>query len=123
MIGDPVRRKEDDHLVTGRTTWTANVRPSGTLHLAFLRSPLAHGRLIHLDVSGALSRPGVVAVLTGEDLRLGDRGFVGAMQGKRAPEHQPLAVDIVRFPGTRGGRRRQRCCRRGRCAVRDRGRL
>jgi carbon-monoxide dehydrogenase large subunit len=99
MIGDPVRRKEDDHLVTGRTTWTANVRPSGTLHLAFLRSPLAHGRLTHLDVSGALARPGVVAVLTGEDLRLGDRGFVGAMQGKRAPEHQPLAIDVVRFPG------------------------
>jgi carbon-monoxide dehydrogenase large subunit len=99
MIGDPVRRKEDDHLVTGRTTWTANVRPSGTLHLAFLRSPVAHGRLTRLDISAALSQPGVIAVLTGEDLRLGDRGFVGAMQGKRAPEHQPLAVDVVRFPG------------------------
>ena len=99
MIGDPVRRKEDDHLVTGRTTWTASVRPAGTLHLAFLRSPVAHGRLIHLDVSRAVSQPGVVAVLTGEDLRLGGRGFIGAMLDDRAPEHQPLAVDVVRFPG------------------------
>jgi aerobic carbon-monoxide dehydrogenase large subunit len=99
MIGDPVRRKEDDHLVTGRTTWTANVRPAGTLHLGFLRSPVAHGRLIRLDISRAVSQPGVVAVLTGEDLRLGERGFVGAMQGKRAPEHQPLAIDVVRYPG------------------------
>ena len=99
MIGDPIRRKEDDHLVTGRTTWTASVRPSGTLHVAFLRSPVAHGRIAHLDVSGAMTQPGVVAVLTGEDLRLGDRGFVGAMVSKRAPVHQPLAVDVVRFPG------------------------
>jgi aerobic carbon-monoxide dehydrogenase large subunit len=99
MIGDAVRRKEDDHLVTGRTTWTANVRPSGTLHLAFLRSPVAHGRLTHLDVSKAAAQPGVVAVLTGEDLRLGQRGFLGAMVSKRAPEHQPVAIDVVRFPG------------------------
>ena len=99
MIGDAVRRKEDDHLVTGRTTWTANVRPSGTLHLVFLRSPVAHGRLLHLDVSKAASQPGVVAVLTGEDLRLEGRGFIGAMVSSKAPEHQPLAVDVVRFPG------------------------
>jgi aerobic carbon-monoxide dehydrogenase large subunit len=99
MIGDAVRRKEDDHLVTGRTTWTANVRPGGTLHLAFLRSPVAHGRLLHLDVSKAAAAPGVVAVLTGEDLRLEVRGFRGAVVSKKAPEHQPMAVDVVRFPG------------------------
>jgi aerobic carbon-monoxide dehydrogenase large subunit len=99
MIGDAVRRKEDDHLVTGRTTWTANVRPTGTLHLAFLRSPVAHGRLLHLDTSKAAAQPGVVAVLTGADLRLEGRGFLGAMVGRKAPEHQPMAVDVVRFPG------------------------
>jgi carbon-monoxide dehydrogenase large subunit len=99
LIGHSIRRKEDDHLVTGRTTWTANVRPAGTLHLAFLRSPVAHGRLTHLDVSTAAALPGVVAVLTGEDLRLGDRGFLGTMVSKKAPAHQPLAVDVVRFPG------------------------
>jgi len=99
MIGDAVRRKEDDHLVTGRTTWTASVRPTGTLQLAFLRSPVAHGRLLHLDVSKAAAAPGVVAVLTGEDLRLEGRGLIAAMGSKRAPEHQPMAVDVVRFPG------------------------
>ena len=99
MIGDPVRRKEDDHLVTGRTTWTASVRPLGTLHLAFLRSPVAHGRLQHLDVSRAVAEPGVVAVLTGEELRLGDHGFVGISSDDTTPVHQPLAVGIVRFPG------------------------
>ena len=99
MIGDAVRRKEDDHLVTGRTTWTASVRPTGTLHLAFLRSPVAHGRLLHLDVGKAAAAPGVVAVLTGEDLRLEGRGLIAAMGSKRAPEHQPMAVDVVRFPG------------------------
>jgi carbon-monoxide dehydrogenase large subunit len=99
MIGDPVRRKEDDHLVTGRTTWTANVRPTGTLHLAFLRSPVAHARLVHLDVGGAAAVPGVVAVLTSKDLGLDARGFVGTMTGRRSPAHQPLVADVVRFPG------------------------
>ena len=99
MIGHSIRRKEDDHLVTGRTTWTANVRPAGTLHLAFLRSPVAHGRLIHLDISAAVSQPGVAAVLTGEDVRLGERGFRSALVDRTAPAHQPLAIDVVRFPG------------------------
>ena len=65
MIGDPIRRKEDDHLVAGRTTWTASVCPSGTLHVAFLRSPVTHDWISHLDASaGRLAQPGVVAVLT-----------------------------------------------------------
>ena len=99
MIGDAVRRKEDDHLVTGRTTWTANVRPPGTLHLAFLRSPVAHGRLHAPRRQPAAAAPGVVAVLTGEDSasgswlrqRHGSRG-----RRTRAPA---LAIDVVRFPG------------------------
>ena len=99
MIGDAVRRKEDDHLVTGRTMWTANVRPPGTLHLAFLRSPVAHGRIHHLDVSRAAVEPGVVAVLTGEDVRLGDRGFERIEPDGTEPVLQPLAIGIVRFPG------------------------
>jgi carbon-monoxide dehydrogenase large subunit len=75
------------------------VRPTGTLHLAFLRSPVAHGRLAHLDVAGAAAVPGVVAVLTGKDLGLDARGFLGTMTGRRSPAHHPLVIDVVRFPG------------------------
>ena len=66
--------------------------------MTFLRSPVAHGRITRLDVSTAREAPGVVAVLTGEDLALGERGFVGIAH-RHAPPHQPLAIDTVRYPG------------------------
>ena len=66
-IGQALKRKEDRHLVTGRTTWTDNLVLPGMLHLAILRSPMAHARITHIDTSEAVSRPGVVAVYTGQD--------------------------------------------------------
>ena len=66
-IGQARRRKEDAHLITGRTTWTDNMVLPGMLHLAILRSPMAHATITRVDVSGALSRPGVVAAYSGQD--------------------------------------------------------
>ncbi|MCZ2821627.1 xanthine dehydrogenase family protein molybdopterin-binding subunit [Modestobacter sp. VKM Ac-2977] len=67
-VGQARRRKEDARLITGKTTWTDNMVLPGMLHLAVLRSPVAHGRITHLDVSAAKERPNVVAVYTGADL-------------------------------------------------------
>ncbi|MEO8888209.1 MAG: xanthine dehydrogenase family protein molybdopterin-binding subunit [Jatrophihabitantaceae bacterium] len=66
-IGKSRRRKEDQHLITGRTTWTDNMTLPGMLHLAILRSPMAHATITSIDVSEALKRPGVVAAFTGQD--------------------------------------------------------
>jgi carbon-monoxide dehydrogenase large subunit len=66
-IGQARKRKEDAHLLTGRTTWTDNMVLPGMLHLAILRSPMAHARIASIDVSAALSRPGVVAAYSGQD--------------------------------------------------------
>jgi carbon-monoxide dehydrogenase large subunit len=66
-VGQPRKRKEDRHLITGRTTWTDNMTLPGMLHLAILRSPMAHATISHLDVSPALQRPGVVAAFSGQD--------------------------------------------------------
>jgi aerobic carbon-monoxide dehydrogenase large subunit len=66
-IGKSRRRKEDQHLITGRTTWTDNMTLPGMLHLAILRSPMAHATITSIDTTGAKSRPGVVAVFTGQD--------------------------------------------------------
>ena len=44
VVGTPLRRKEDARLLTGRTNWTDNVTVPGTLHMAILRSPMAHSR-------------------------------------------------------------------------------
>jgi carbon-monoxide dehydrogenase large subunit len=56
-VGRARLRKEDARLVTGRTLWTENVTLPGLLHLAILRSPVAHARLVRVDVSGALESP------------------------------------------------------------------
>jgi aerobic carbon-monoxide dehydrogenase large subunit len=66
-IGRPLRRKEDARLLTGRTQWTDNIQVPGALHMALLRSPMAHARITELDVSPALARPNVVAAFTAAD--------------------------------------------------------
>src|SRR6266496_5037216 len=62
-------RKEDARLVTGQTTWTDNITLPGMLHLAILRSPMAHARITHIDVSPARQRPGVIAAFSGQDFK------------------------------------------------------
>jgi carbon-monoxide dehydrogenase large subunit len=66
-IGQSRLRKEDQHLITGRTTWTDNMTLPGMVHLAILRSPMAHARITSIDTSEAKQRPGVLAVFTGQD--------------------------------------------------------
>jgi carbon-monoxide dehydrogenase large subunit len=68
-IGKSRRRKEDAHLITGRTTWTDNMTLPGMLHLAILRSPMAHAKITAIDTTEAKGRPGVVAVFTGQDFK------------------------------------------------------
>jgi carbon-monoxide dehydrogenase large subunit len=67
-VGGGVPRKEDPALVTGHANWTDNIKLPGMLHVAILRSPFAHAKITHLDVSAALEQPGVVATFTGENL-------------------------------------------------------
>jgi len=66
-IGKSRLRKEDQHLITGRTTWTDNMSLPGMVHLAILRSPMAHATITSIDTSEAKKRPGVIAVFTGQD--------------------------------------------------------
>ena len=64
MIGTSVKRKEDGRLVTGRGRYVDDLRPPGLLHLAIVRSPHAHARIVSIDARAALKRPGAIAVLT-----------------------------------------------------------
>src|SRR4051794_21499927 len=63
-------RKEDDRLITGRSRYTDAITPSGTLHIAVVRSPLAHATITGVDKSEAEQAPGVVGVYTAADLGL-----------------------------------------------------
>lgn len=95
-------RKEDAHLITGRSRWTGNLTLPGMLHMAVLRSPLAHARITGIDVSEAKSMPGVVAVYTGADLAEEQGDLPSAWPitpDMKKPPAPALAVDTVNFAG------------------------
>ncbi|MGW1893784.1 xanthine dehydrogenase family protein molybdopterin-binding subunit [Streptomyces sp. NPDC002004] len=101
-IGRPRLRKEDAHLITGQTNWTDNISVTGLLHIAILRSPMAHARIDRVDVAPALERPGVVAAYTGADLADGLGSLPCAWpvtEDLVLPDHPPVAVDEVRYAG------------------------
>ncbi|MBV8805666.1 MAG: xanthine dehydrogenase family protein [Sinobacteraceae bacterium] len=68
MIGKRMPRKEDARLLTGRGTFVDDVVLPGMLHVAFVRSPVARGRIRSIDISNASDLPGVLAVLTAKDI-------------------------------------------------------
>ncbi|MEE2032021.1 xanthine dehydrogenase family protein molybdopterin-binding subunit [Rhodococcus chondri] len=101
-VGRSRRRKEDEHLLTGRTRWTDNIVLPGMLHAAILRSPFAHARITNIDVDEARSRPGVIGVYTGADLA-DEQGSLPCAwpitEDQKAPPAPSLAVNTVNFAG------------------------
>ena len=100
-IGRSVRRQEDRRLLMGRGKYAADFRLPGMLHAAMLRSPHAHARLHAIRAQAALGLPGVVAVVTAEDL--GNIGRIPVRLGPRpsvvACLQPPLAREKVRYVG------------------------
>ena len=102
--GASIKRSEDPRILTGRGRYVDDIKLPGMLHAAFVRSPLAHGRVLAVDVSAAQALPGVVAVLTGADLEGmtvpgQDPLFAMMAGGGPMPEYSLLATDKVRFAG------------------------
>ena len=85
-IGSARKRREDKHLITGRTTWTDNRSATGLLHLAFVRSPMAHATIGTINVDSAKKMPGVVDIITGKD--------IAEIQGN-VPCAWPVTPDMV----------------------------
>ncbi|MGI5206672.1 xanthine dehydrogenase family protein molybdopterin-binding subunit [Spirillospora sp. CA-108201] len=101
-VGTPRKRSEDARLITGRTRWTDNMTPAGTLHVAFLRSPFAHARITRVDTAQAKERPGVVAVFSGQDFAAEQGSLPCAWvvtEDMKHPAHPSMAVDEVRHVG------------------------
>ncbi|MGY1682522.1 aerobic carbon-monoxide dehydrogenase large subunit [Geodermatophilus sp. SYSU D01176] len=67
LFGEPVRRREDARLITGRGRYLDDIG-AGALAAAFVRSPHAHARIVDVDVDAALDVEGLVAIYTYEDL-------------------------------------------------------
>jgi carbon-monoxide dehydrogenase large subunit len=101
-VGRARLRKEDAHLITGRSRYTDNITLPGMLHLAMVRSPFAHAMITSVDVAAAKSSPGVVAVLTGADVAAEQGSLPNAWPitpDQKAPAHPAIAVDEVAFSG------------------------
>lgn len=102
FVGRPLRRIEDLRFVTGRARYLDDLDPPGLAHAAFARSVHAHARLHAVDARRALASPGVVAVLTGEDLGESVRSLPAGMleDGVVADAGHPvLARGAVRYVG------------------------
>src|SRR4051794_26471153 len=101
-VGQARRRKEDARLITGRTQWTDNMVLPGMLHLAIVRSPVAHAKLRNVDLEAARSAPGVVAVFSGRDFAE-EQGSIPCAWPVTPdmvnPGHPSLAVEEVNHVG------------------------
>src|SRR5262245_26327914 len=100
-IGSHVERVEDVRFLRGRGQYVADLDRAGQWHAAILRSPVAHGRIVAIDVKPALAVPGVHAVVTARDL---GRPLPTIPFRRPIPEIMPygqpvVADEIVRYAG------------------------
>jgi aerobic carbon-monoxide dehydrogenase large subunit len=106
-IGASVRRKEDQRFITGRGTYTDDIDRPGQVYAYFVRSPHAHTRINGIDKSRAEAAPGVLAVLTGDDVKAAGLGglicgwMVKSRDGSdmKVGPHPVLAQDKARYVG------------------------
>ncbi len=97
ILGNPVKRVEDPRILRGEATYFDDLAVAGLLHVAFVRSTIAHARITGVDTAEAAAMPGVVAVHTKETLELPPvQGFVMLPAEFNRP---PLADGVVRFVG------------------------
>ena len=99
-VGTSVHRVEDPRLLTGQGMFIDDLVLPGMLHAAFVRSTIAHGRIVSIDTAAAATMPGVCAVLTDADLR----GLVtdltaNGSDGLFVPTFPALAREVVRLVG------------------------
>lgn len=97
-VGQAIERTEDATLLTGTARFGDDMPvPGGTLFAAILRSAHAHAEIVSIDVTKALARPGVAAVLIGKEVKAQSEPFI---VGVKAPINDwALAVDRVRYIG------------------------
>lgn len=105
-FGKRIKRNEDPRLLTGQALFTDDVDLPNMGHVAFVRSPHAHARILEIDVSGAEETEGVIAIYTAETL--GDYWQNGPLLVSPPPiadivfharTQVPLAKDKVRYAG------------------------
>jgi len=107
LVGSRVERKEDKKFLTGKGRYTADINIVNQTYACFVRSPHARAKINKVDITKASKAPGVVAVLTGDDLAQDKIGGMIAgwkivsQDGKdmKVPPHPALAKDSVNYVG------------------------
>jgi carbon-monoxide dehydrogenase large subunit len=102
LFGSSIKRREDPRLITGKGTFTDNLKLPGMVFAFIVRSPHAHARIKTIDVGKAKAHPGVIAVFTGADMQAAKVGSIPTgwlHPGIKIPPHPPIAVDKVNHVG------------------------
>jgi aerobic carbon-monoxide dehydrogenase large subunit len=100
-VGRSLRRRGDMKFLTGKGRYVDDIKLTGTLYLAVLRSPHAHARITGVVLSTARAAVGVRLALAGADLagKIGDIKPNWIVPGTVVPQRPVIAVDKVRFVG------------------------
>jgi len=97
ILGNPVRRREDPGILCGTTEYFDDLQIADLLHVAFVRSTIAHATIDAVDTNDAVAMPGVAVVYTADNLDVADHhGFMMLPPTMNRP---PLARGRVRYVG------------------------
>jgi len=101
LIGARVQRVEDPRFLAGVGRFTDDIKVAGLLHVAFRRSDEAHARIVSIDTDEAASKPGVVAVVTAQDIEdlVTPVRVESRMKNYNGTTNPVLAADKVRYVG------------------------
>jgi CO/xanthine dehydrogenase Mo-binding subunit len=101
-IGKTVPRPNLDRLMQGRGQYVSDLELPRMVHVVFLRSPHAHAKIVGIDIAAAKKLPGVISIVTGQQLASVITPWVGVLSHlkglKSAPQHA-IAIDRVCWQG------------------------
>jgi len=101
-IGKSVPRPNAKRLLAGRGTFTDDINLPRQTHVAFLRSPYAHAEIVKIDITTAESSPGVVKIMTGQDMAKICTPWVGVLshlEGIKSAPQYALAIGKASWQG------------------------
>src|SRR5437899_2470343 len=101
-VGRSVTRPNARRLAQGRGQYVDDIVLPRTVHVAYVRSPHAHAKIVKIETKKAAAMPGVVRVVTGAEIAMVCKPYVGVLthlQGMRSPPQYPLAMEVARWQG------------------------
>ena len=102
FIGQPIVRFEMKRLIEGKGCYVDDIQLPRLCHVAFVRSPYAHAKIIKIQLEQALQSEGVLRIATGHDLAAICKPYLGVLshlEGMKSVPHYPLAIDRAMWNG------------------------